>query len=91
MPRHGHLAVWLMLNGVELERVVRLESLERLRDPLTVSRWVLPSRWPLSDASDASTAQRGFVADFLNGLLEQADYRRFSGAVAKALDGPIQP
>jgi hypothetical protein len=31
-----------------------------------------------------STTARGFVAEFLEGLLEKADYRRFQAAVEEA-------
>jgi hypothetical protein len=82
-PRDGHLAMWLMLNGVELERVVSLENLERLSGGLMVTQWEMHSAWPHPEPSNPTTA-RGFVAEFLEGLLEKADYRRFQTAVEEA-------
>ena len=82
--RDGHIAMWLTLNGVELERVINLEHVERLRGGLMVARWGQYSPWPLSDASDAGPAERAFLAEFLESLLEKSDYRRFQRAVAEA-------
>jgi hypothetical protein len=82
---YGHVALWLLLNGVELERVVKLDSIDRLAGGLQVSRWQKHSPWPLPANSHSDGGARGLVAGFLGGLLEHADYRRFQTAVAEAV------
>jgi hypothetical protein len=75
-PSAGVIALWLQLGTVELERVVRLDSLKRLRDGLMVRRWTQTDGWALDVGKETPDAG-GFVRDFLAGLLEHADYRRF--------------
>lgn len=85
-PTDGHVAIWLALNGVELDRVINLETLDRLTGGLLVTRWEKHSPWPLIDSPDDGTGIRAFFAGFLEELLEHSDYRRFQAAVAEAIN-----
>jgi hypothetical protein len=80
------MGLWLRLNSVELERVVQLNSLDRLDDALRVSIWSHVAACPTT-TSEAPRGGDAFVRDFLTGLLKRSDYRRFAAALDEALEG----
>jgi len=81
----GWIGLWLRLNAVELERVVRLDRLDRLDNGLSVSQWslVMPCSTAAGEQPGAGAA---LVRDFLTGLLKRSDYRRFTAALDDALN-----
>lgn len=80
------IGLWLRLSGVELERVVQLNSLDRLDDALRVSIWSHVAACPTTTA-DVPGGGDAFVRDFLTGLLKRSDYRRFAASLGEALEG----
>lgn len=80
------MGLWLRLNAVALERVVRLDSLDRLDNGLSVTQWSLVTPRPIA-ADDQSPSGPALVRDFLTGVLKRSDYRRFTAALNDALAG----
>lgn len=80
---HGHVGLWLMLNAVALERVIRLDGVRRLGGALSITRFDKQARWPLPASSDHEAPAGTFVEGFLNDLLEAADFRGFREVVAR--------
>jgi hypothetical protein len=80
------MGLWLRLSSVELERVVQLNSLDRLGDALRVSNWSHIAACPATTA-DAQRGGGALVREFLTGLLKRSDYRRFAEALDEALEG----
>lgn len=78
------IGLWLRLSSVELERVVQLDSLDRLDDALRVSSWSHVVACPTTTA-DPPGCGDALVRDFLTGLLKRSDYRRFAAALDEAL------
>lgn len=72
--------LWLQLNAVELERVVRLDGLDRLDHGLMVTRWM----HVIDTSEETNTSEDAMVREFLHGLLKRSDYRRFGARVESA-------
>jgi hypothetical protein len=72
----GAVGLWLAVNGVELQRVVDLSELPRLRESTSLGSCVHTASWPLASVqSDAGSAASHFVAAFYEDLLERSGYR----------------
>jgi hypothetical protein len=79
----GQVGLWLMLNAVTLERVIRLDGVRRLEGALSISRFDRYAPWPLRASPGEGDPLGDFVEDFLNDLLEAADFRGFREVVAR--------
>ena len=82
----GHVGLWLMLNAVSLERVIQLDGLRRLEGALSISRFDRQALWPLPASPGHGAPDGEFVEDFLNDLLEAADFRGFREVLAREVN-----
>jgi hypothetical protein len=74
-PERGELAVWLLLNGVELERVVDLSSLHQRPGAAKRSEWSYRSLWPMAPSLWSDRPEEAFVVSFLQRILHTSGYR----------------
>jgi len=77
--RTGYVGAWMTLSGVEFQRLVKVSDLTRLPGAVSVNDHVRLDPWPLTCGSTRESANRSFVADFMDELLERGGYRGVLG------------
>lgn len=89
-PRAGEVATFLLLGGVELERVIDLGRLPRRAGAVSRTEWERRSEWPLPPSVWGVPADQAFIAEFVHHMLESSGYRRL-GPVTDAIRNQPKP
>jgi hypothetical protein len=73
----GELGMWLLLRGVSLDRVVKLDSIQHRIGAPHQSEWASRARLPFAPSIWDMSPQRAFVATFIQRIIETSGYRNF--------------
>lgn len=71
----GAIGLWITCSGIQLPNLVNLEGLRRVEGAHDGGWEVRVSRWPFDEDAPVERANRNFVADFLDTVLERSGYR----------------